>query len=721
MSNVESHSLKSATDLNEAVSRYMSDEDSSKVYEAFLLAADAHDGVVRKSGEFYIFHPLEVAYTLADLHMDADTISAALLHDVIEDTDYTKQDIEDKFGSIVADLVDGVTKLAGGEFNTRQEIAVASFHKMMVAMTQDFRVVLIKLADRLHNVKTLGVRKAEAKRRIAQETLDIHVPLARRMGMNSLRKDLQVTAFQHMYPWRSKVLQCSMDEHFEENAEQHHEITKNITQKLTEKEIKGQVFRWEKNIFRLYQRIQKKKGEKHLDKQNEALEIRVLVSSTGDCYSALGCIHALYQPKMNSFRDFIATPKGYGFQALQTAFVTSDRQLVRVQIQSHEMYQIAQYGITAHWRYPKLLEYSDKSQKYLDRWLEQVKEIQLATGSATEFMEDMKADLFLNEIYILTPRGETKVLPKGATPVDFAYAIHTEVGNKCVRALIDGESCRLNTPIPNGSTVRIFTDPDATPHSIWLNYAITGKARSSIRNWINKRKSHEFIALGKQILDKVLARYDVSYDEIDRNNIELTLDVLNLKDEDAIFSNIARGSQSARIIAKRLLNDESLKPFSDENEEQTLLIKGTEGLAVNLQTCCYPIPNDPIIAELDETRGLEVHRSNCPLLISDASHRQELKEKMSVAWVDDTTSESHFLAPLDVTVRNKVGVLSHITNLLENMRVNIEDINISGDSDVKDMYFLLQVNNEKHLRQIAESLNNQSQVIDVSRPFAQVD
>jgi (p)ppGpp synthase/HD superfamily hydrolase len=292
------------------------------------------------------------------------------------------------------------------------------------------------------------------------------------------------------------------------------------------------------------------------------------------------------------------------------------------------------------------------------------------------------------------------------------------VGNKCVSALIDGEPCRLNTPIPNGSTVKINTKAEATPHSIWLNFAITAKARSSIRNWINKRKSHEFIDFGKQILDKTLARYDVSFDEIDRNNIELTLDILNLNDTDAMFSSIARGNQSARIIAKRLLNDDSLKPADDSDDDKVLLIKGTEGLAVNLQTCCYPIPNDPIIAELSETKGLEVHRSNCPILMSNASHREQFKETLSIAWVDDTTSESHFLAPLNVAVRNRVGVLSHITNLLEEMRVNIEDINISGDSDVKDMYFLLQVNNEKHLRQIAESLNNQSQVIDVSRPFA---
>lgn len=715
MPEVASHTLISATDLSEVVSRYMSDEDASRVYDAFLLAADAHDGVIRKSGEFYIFHPLEVAYTLADLHMDADTICAALLHDVIEDTEYTKSDIAERFGDIVADLVDGVTKLAGGEFTSRQEANEASFHKMMAAMTQDFRVVLIKLADRLHNVKTLGVRKPQSRRRIAQETLDIHVPLARRLGMNAMRKDLQVTAFKHLLPWRAKLLQQAMDKFIGDNSDAHQEIIRNISQSLFDNKIKAHVFRWDKNIYKLYKRIKNSKGRKHLEKHTEALELRVLVNSSAECYATLGIVHQLFHPKIGSFKDFIATPKGYGFQALQTALLTPERQLVLVQIQSHEMYQIAQYGITAHWRYPDLLSSSEKSKTYLSRWLRQVEEIQKITGNAAEFLEDMKADLFLSEIYVSTPQGETKVLPKGSTPVDFAYAIHTEVGNKCVSAIVDGELVRLNSQLGNGATVEIITDEDATPHSIWLNFVITAKARSSIRNWINKRKSHEFVILGKQILDKALKKLDLSFENISEENVKQTLETLSLKDNDALFSSIAKGNQFAKLVARRLLNDDSLMPIGDDEDEQTLLVKGTEGLVVHLQDCCRPIPNDPIVAQLDEIRGLEVHRTNCPLLSHNA------KETLAVAWGEDVVKQSHFLAPLDIQVRNRVGVLSHITDLLENMHVNIEDINISGDSDAKDMYFLLQVDNTTHLRKIAESLNNLSHVLDVSRPFNNIN
>ena len=707
--------LKSATDLSEVVNRYMSSEDAKRVYDAFLLAAEAHDGVKRKSGEFYIFHPLEVAYTLADLHMDADTVCAALLHDVIEDTTFTKADISKRFGNVVAELVDGVTKLAGGEFTSRDEAAAASFQKMMAAMTQDYRVVLIKLADRLHNVKTLGVRNAEAKRRIAKETLDIHVPLARRMGMNTLRKELQVNAFKHLFPWRANLLEKAMQKFVSENAEAHQEIIANITQSLFQNKIKAQVFRWDKNIYKLYKRIKNTNGRKHIDRFTEALELRILVNTANECYVALGIVHQLFHPKVGSFKDFIATPKGYGFQAIQTTLLTPQRQLIFVQIQSHEMYQIAQYGITAPMRYPDLLKSSDKSQMYLNRWLLQVEEIQKITGTPAEFLEDMKADLFLSEIYISTPKGEVKVLPKGSTPVDFAYAIHTEVGDKCVSAIIDGQPARLNATLTNGATVLILTDEDAAPSPGWLNFIITAKARSSVRSWINKRKSHEFVALGKQILEKSLTAYHIDFSKIPATNIQSTLDVLGLNDIDALFTSIAKGNQSAKLVAKRLLGDDTLTALSEEKEDQLLLIKGTEGLAVNLQKCCNPIPGDTIVASLNEDTGLEVHRANCPTLSKGGhSHSNEI---FSIAWVDDPSNESHFLAALNLRVRNRVGVLSNITDQLEKMRVNIEDINISGDSDIKDMYFLIQVNNTNHLRSIAEALNNLSHVLDVARVF----
>ena len=711
MPEIKPSTLISATDLSEKVSRYMSTEEASRVYEAFLVAADAHDGVVRKSGEFYIFHPIEVAYTLADLHMDADTVCAALLHDVIEDTEISKDDLISMFGQTVADLVDGVTKLSGGEYSSRQDAAAASFQKMMAAVTQDYRVVLIKLADRLHNVKTLGVRNRAAKKRIAQETLDIHVPLARRLGMNTLRKDLQVTAFKHLFPWRYNILQRVISTFQDKNKHKHQEILSELKHSLYENGLKPEVFAWTKNIYKLYKRMKDSKGRKLLDNTSEAFELRVLVDSPMECYTALGVIHQLYQPKIDSFKDFIATPKIYGFQALQTALLTPHGQVILVQIQTHEMYQVAQYGITAHRRNPDLIKSVPQSQEHLNRWLKQVEEIQEVTGNASDFLEDIKADLFLSEIYVFTPQGQTKILPKGATPVDFAYSIHTEVGNKCVSAIVDGDYMQLNTPLSNGATVEIITDDDATPDPNWEHFVITAKARSSIRSWNNKRKSHEFIDLGKQILNKTLSKYNAFYHSIDAETIQQVLQVLGLKDEDALFISIAKGSQSATLIARRLLGDKNLTPANQDEKKDQILIKGTEGLSVHLETCCYPIPNDTIAAQLDKRRGLEVHRTNCPKLPLQA------KETIAVAWSEDTKNDALFLAPLEVRVRNRVGVLSHLTYLLEKMRVNIEDINISGDDNVKDLYFLLQVNNANHLRKIAESFNSISHVINVARPF----
>ena len=707
----ESSPLINATNLSERVSRYMSAEDSKRVYEAFIFAAEAHEGVMRKSGEFYIFHPIAVAYTLAQLQLDADTICAALLHDVIEDTKFTKKEISKLFGVTVASLVDGVTKLAGGEFTSRQEAAAASFHKMMLAVTQDFRVVLIKLADRLHNVKTLDVRKPDAKRRIAKETLEIHVPLARRLGMNALRKDLQVTAFMHLYPWRSKILRKAMDEHKAANTQKHLEILSELRRALFDNGINPNVLYWDKNIFKLYKRMRDSKGKRRFCGNSEALELRIIVDSPMQCYTALGVIHQLYQPKIDSFKDFIATPKIYGFQALQTALLSPQGQVILIQIQTQEMYHIAQYGITAHYRNQSLEKSGKKPQEYLNRWLKQVEEIQEVTGNAAEFMEDMKADLFLSEIYVYTPQGQTKVLPKGATVVDFAYSIHTEVGNKCVSAIINGDYVRLNTPLSNGVMVEVITDESATPDPAWENFVITAKARSSIRSWNNKRKNHEFIDLGKNILNKILKKHGTSFKQIDANIIHEVLQVLELNDKNVLFTEIAKGNQSAKLVARRLLKDKKLTQISNDDKNEQILIKGTEGLAVHLESCCYPIPGDMIAAQLDERRGLEVHRINCPKLPQNA------KETITIGWNKKVKKDTLFLAALEAKVRNRVGVLSHITHLLEKMHVNIEDINISGDNNVKDMYFLLQVESENHLRKIAESFNKISHVIDVARPF----
>ncbi|HIO91830.1 MAG TPA: bifunctional (p)ppGpp synthetase/guanosine-3',5'-bis(diphosphate) 3'-pyrophosphohydrolase [Leucothrix mucor] len=697
-------------DLSKLVGEYLSEEDTHRIYDAFLFAADAHDGVTRKSGEAYIFHPLTVAHILAEMHMDADTICAALLHDVIEDTEHTKKEIVRLFGQVTADLVDGVTKLAGGEFTDRESAAAASFHKMMTAMIQDFRVVLIKLADRQHNIKTLGAMPRHKQRRIARETLNIHVPLARRMGMNAMRTDLQLTAFQHLHPWRFKALKNAIDAYSKKHHDAHQKIRDEIQAALAANDIQAELPLWKKNLYRLYQRVKSRKGKKYISQQSEPLDIRIIVDSKMDCYRVLGTIHSLYRPKIGTFRDFIAIPKVYGFQAIETSVSTRGHQLIRVLIQSRQMHYIAQYGITAHWRFPEMEESVQDLQNHLDRWLMQVEDIQKTQSTAAEFLEDIKADLFLNEIYISTPKGDTKILPSGATPIDFAYAIHSEVGHHCIGAYVDDQRVSLNSRLFNGATVKILTDKIARPQPSWLNSVVSGKARSAIRYWLRKTKAENFKEMGQQLLSKTLKHYHhLLLEEITAKQWQKTLDILLLDDKASLFSEIAKGNQNPKLISCRLAGVE-VRLIASEEPDQPLLIKSTEGLAVKLQSCCHPIPGDTLVALLNEEVGLAVHRVACPTLTQDSENT------FSLAWAEET-EEQTFLAPLKIFANNHYGVLFKITNLLNRMEVNVEDLTITGDSEVKEMYFLLQVEDTRRLQEIIGNLNNVSDIIRVARAF----
>ncbi|MEE9351206.1 MAG: RelA/SpoT family protein, partial [Thiotrichaceae bacterium] len=484
---IESNVTFRMVDLCRLTERYMPEEDSKKVYRAFMLAAEAHDGVVRKSGEPYVTHPLEVAGILADLHLDADSICAALLHDVIEDTDFSYDDIADQFGATVADLVEGVTKLSTSGFKNKHEASIASFQKMIQAMTKDYRVVLIKLADRLHNVSTLGAMRPDKQRRIAKETLEIHAPLARRMGMNALRHKLQMRAFRSLYPYRSQIIEKWWDSCLTQKEETYSAVLANIQNALENEGITSStVFHREKNLYRLYEKEKRRRVPITFNRSDISYDIRILTKNSSDCYRALGVVHQLYVPKVGELKDFISVPKVYGFQALQTSVVTKNQDLIQVQIQSREMHQVAQFGIAAQWRFPYLNEQHrvDMAQRRLSTWLAQVKEIQEATENPEDFLEDMKADFFLREVYVMTPGGDSKILRTGATPVDFAYAIHTDIGQHCVAARIDGRKVPLNTQLHDGATVEIITKETSSPHPSWLNFVVTGKARAAIRHWI---------------------------------------------------------------------------------------------------------------------------------------------------------------------------------------------------------------------------------------------
>jgi len=698
-----------STDLYRIVQRYQTPKEIESTQHAYEFAADAHSDVRRKSGELYIHHPLEVARILADLHMDVDTLCAALLHDVIEDTEFSKDYIIEHFGLVVAELVDGVTKLAGNHFTSRTEAAEASFQKMMIAMTQDYRVVLIKLADRLHNMRTLGAMPASKKRRIAKETLAIHAPLARKMGINVLRKELQGLCLMHLHPWRYNILAKSVAANLQHNRSTYDRILNDITEALRSQQVESSVFLWEKNLYRIYEDAQKFKANKYLSNESDGIEIRILVDKVPECYLALGAVHQLYSPKTGKFKDFIAARKAYGYQALQTELITYERQLLKVEIQTKPMYQVSQYGVATHFRYPNSMTASDFSKTYLDRWLKQVADIRRANGSPSEFMEDVTADLFLKDIQVYTPRGDIRTLPRGSTPVDFAYEIHTDLGNRCSYAIVDNRRVPLSTPLKNGATVRIYKDENARPQPTWLTFVATGKARSAIRHWVNSRKDGEFIALGKQLLNQALSPYKESLQTLKPEQLNNTLKLLKIQDLDHLLNHIAHGDHCAKLIARRIVDEDSLLKVSKEDADRPILIKGTEGLAVDLQPCCYPIPGDIIVAQLKKGRGMAIHRVSCKTLKSTDSNRP-----LKISW--SPHQKQTYPAALLIEASNRVGALSSVSNTLHNLEINTEEMHISGDNNTKTFFLVIEVLDTEHLRNVAKKLQELELVLSVTRP-----
>lgn len=699
-----------AQDLMRLIERYMDEASVRKVYDAFLLAADAHDGVFRKDGITpYIAHPIEVAHILADLHLDADTLCAALLHDVLEDTHYQHADLSQPFGKAVADLVDGVTKLEKDEvLTTKHAVTIASYRKMMHAMTDDFRVVLIKLADRLHNMSTLDNMKPDARRRIADETFAKYIPLARRFGMNEIRRQLQQYAFKSLYPWRSQVLEHALETYLDAHEQEHETIVQQVTDTLAVSIPNVSVFMWDKNLFRMYEQCKREGMTFH--QQCGLLEIRVLVRERNECYRALGILHELYRPRLGTLNDFIATPKGgYGFQALQTTVITSAHQSVRFQIQTRDMFQVAQYGLAAQWRYPDMRTTgkAEYTQAVLGRWLAQVKELESQADNPDEFYEDMQADLFHAEVYAYTPRGDVKDFPKGATLVDFAYAVHTQVGHHCISAKVDGMERPLHTRIPHMAVVEIITDPAASPQPSWLNFVVTGRAKSYIRTWLRLQTAEAQQSLGQERLISVLRGRGCDLTNLEPERLEATLKASGYETIEALYQAIGRGDECSKLLSERLLGN--LKG-ADTKQDTPLLIKGTTGLAIKFAACCLPLPPENILARQHQQHGLEIHRADCPHI----HHLQQGDSLFSVAWAQDMVDKK-FSAGIVIDVRDVRGMLHNITKSLADMDVNIEDLNITGAGQVKQDTLIIQVNDLEHLQEVMRQLKHIPNVLNVSR------
>ena len=695
--------------LIETLEAYLPEEQLESVMHAYEFGAAAHDGQKRKSGEAYISHPVAVAQELADMHLDSQAITAALLHDVVEDTEASLAQIEENFGPEVAGLVDGVSKLDQIQFRSRAEAQAESFRKMMLAMIEDIRVILVKLADRLHNMQTLDAMPADKKARIARETLDIYAPIANRLGINRFKVMLEDLGFRHLYPMRYRVLDRALRRSKGSQRQMVKKITEELEATLTEENIGGDVIGREKHLYSVYKKMSEKK--RLLSDVVDVYGFRIIVDDVNDCYKVLGLVHGLYKPMPGRFKDYVAIPRINGYQSLHTTLFGPKGQPLEVQIRTREMDRVAESGVASHWQY-KAEEKSDATpQRRARDWLGKLAELQ-SSGTSEEFLESVKVDLFPDKIYVFTPKGDIMPLPKGATTVDFAYAVHTDVGNRCVAAKIDRGLVPLRTPLQNGQTVEIVTGRGARPNPNWLSFVRTAKARTAIRNHMKTMRSSESVDLGKRLLDRSLKDLDSSLRKIGKTRMKSVLDELGLKTNDELYEQIGLGERLAPLTARFLVgvNEEG----ETEPSTASLVIAGTEGMVVSYARCCHPIPGDDVMGYLSSGRGIVIHRNNCGNL---SNFRKQPEKWIAVSWEKDIDRD--FNSQIHVETLNKPGVLAEVAATIGDGGSNIEQVSVLGrHEDCSVLAFMIQVRDRIHLAQIMRSVRNMPNVIRVIRDCA---
>jgi guanosine-3',5'-bis(diphosphate) 3'-pyrophosphohydrolase len=693
------------------VSAYLKPEDVERVEAAYRFAFDAHRGQFRFSGDPYISHPLAVASTLAEWQLDTQALIAALLHDVMEDTAIAKAQIAEAFGKVAAELVDGVSKLDKIENQSYEEAQAENFRKMLLAMARDLRVILIKLADRLHNMRTLDALRADKRRRVARETLEIYAPIANRIGFNTLYRELQELAFAHLYPIRHRVLSKALKAARGNRREVVGKILEAIKKRLPEAGIDAEVIGREKNLYSIYRKMR----EKNLS-FSQVLDIygfRVIVKDVPTCYLALGALHSLYKPVPGKFKDYVAIPKANGYQSLHTTLIGPYGTPVEIQIRTGEMNHVAESGVASHWLYKDEHTLTDV-QKTTHKWLQSLLELQSASGDSTEFLEHVKVDLFPGEVYVFTPRGKILAMPRGATPVDFAYAVHTDIGNRCVACRINFESMPLRTELRNGDRVEIITAPLAAPNPNWLTYVRTARARAQIRHFLKSQHHSESTALGEQLLAQALRSIDVDIRGIASNAWDRFLRAVGVKSKQDVLADIGLGKRLPAIVARRLAGGlDAKKPDADAQTRasSTIVIRGDEGVAVQLAKCCRPIPGDPIIGIVRKGQGLIVHTHDCRMLTRSRRDRDSWAD---VAWAPDI--ERAFDVNIRIVATNQPGVLAKISAAIAGAESNI--VNVSMDHDdggTTSLFFTLQVADRMHLARIMRSLRRIPEVVRIAR------
>ncbi len=699
--------------LLEKLEAYLPPAQVERVREAYEFGAARHEGQKRVSGEPYITHPVAVADILADLRLDADTITAAILHDVIEDTPTAKADIAGMFGHVVAELVDGVSKLDQIQFKNRQEAQAESFRKMLLAMVRDIRVIMVKLADRMHNMRTVGVMPPVKRRRTARETLEIYAPIAERLGLYTVKLELEDLGFRALYPHRYKVLERELKRARGNQKEFIGKILDTFKKALTKAAINGRAEGREKHLYSIYKKMQNKGIS--INEMVDVYGFRIIVDTQDTCYRALGLVHSLYKPMPGRFKDYIAIPRVNGYQSLHTTLFGPNGIPIEVQIRTEDMHRVAESGIAAHWKYKTGEDTSGKEEHDRAReWLANLVQIQEG-GSSEEFLESVKVDLFPDKVYVFTPRGEILRLASGATAVDFAYAIHTDVGNRCVAAKVDRRLVPLRTPLRNGQTVEIITAKGATPNPSWSNFVVTAKARAAIRQYLKNLKRGEAAELGKRLLGQALDEFSVSLKKIPPARIDAVVTELKLMDAQELYEKIGLGERLAPLVARSLLPGESgLGAEAGPAAAEPLMIAGTEGLLVTYARCCFPIPNDPIMAYLSAGRGVMIHRQNCRNL---DEYRKQPEKWVSVAW--QNSGDRLFASEITVQVTNKMGVLAAVASSIAGTQTNIDHVSLlERDGDSSSLKFELQVRDRKHLARILRTVRRMPDVLRVSRSIA---
>ncbi|KAB2924328.1 MAG: bifunctional GTP diphosphokinase/guanosine-3',5'-bis pyrophosphate 3'-pyrophosphohydrolase [Candidatus Contendobacter sp.] len=698
-------------DLCAIAGDYLEPAQVERLREACHFAAEAHAGIYRKSGEPYIFHPLAVARILANVRFDHETLIAALLHDVIEDTPYDKAQIGARFGPEVAELVDGVSKLTQIQFNSKLEAQAENFRKMFLAMAKDLRIIMIKLADRLHNMRTLGAMRPESRRRIARETLEIYAPIAGRLGMNHLRQELENLGFSHLYPLRHRILQDAVRKLSGNRREIVSQLEGRIQDRLCDEGIAGRVVGRGKHLWGIYQKMRLKHLPfKHV---HDVYAVRIIVDAVDTCYRALGVMHGLYKPIMGRFKDYIAIPKANGYQSLHTVLFGPNGVPIEAQIRTEEMHVMAEVGVAAHWRYKSDGDgQGSHAQQRAREWLRKLLDMQRRAGNPVEFLESVKVDLFPDEVYVFTPRGEIVQLPRGATAVDFAYAIHSDVGNTCVGAKIDRRLAPLRTLLVTGQTVEVIITPTARPNPAWLNFVVTAKARASIRHYLKHLQRGEAILLGKRLLEKALAGRIGGLGELPPGRIKALAREFNLTNFDDLLADIGLGNRVAALIAKRLLPDrDEEESVSPDASAQPLLIRGAEGTVVSFGKCCRPLPGDAIVGYLNAGRGIVIHRHGCKNV---ASYKKSLEKWIEVEWESSVSAD--FSAELRLDVINRRGVLATIAAAIAATDSNIETINTSErDGNTTTVHLLLNVRDRAHLARVMRQLRVLPEALRVAR------